>query len=172
MKITDLVQGTPEWLEWRSGFAMASEAPVIMGAAPSWASVKTWADLRATKAGLERSKSEWLEQAAERGKAEEAKARFMMFPEHEPVCVVHDDGVYAASLDGYREENGGSIVEIKCPQYGLKSKMYEQARNPGIYVERIPDHVWWQMVHQAYVVGESNATVLYLLIWPGIGCGR
>ena len=34
MQIVPLEQNTPEWLEWRKGKATASQAAIIMGAAP------------------------------------------------------------------------------------------------------------------------------------------
>ena len=52
MQIVPIEQNTPEWLDWRKGKATASQAAIIMGAAPNYWKVRTWEDLALEHAGL------------------------------------------------------------------------------------------------------------------------
>ena len=85
----------------------------------------------------------------------------------EPVCGASDDDpTMTASLDGYRciYEYPPIWTEIKCPYTHMKSKTWKMAAADHLPVrERIPDHYWWQLVHQAGVIGDQHATCYYLV---------
>ena len=168
MRIINLSQGTPEWLEWREERLMASEAPVVMGVAPDWWTVKSWDDLRALKASLGDDKPDntYLEAAASRGHAIEKRVIEALYGRfgttYLPAVVEHRDGVFAASLDGLghnEEHDERTWVEVKAPLHRRQSKLWRgliEADDSGMgrLFPRagVPDEVWWQLVHQAYVI--------------------
>ena len=164
MQVVDLEQGSADWLAWRRSRCMASEAPVIMGAAPDWWPVRTWEDLRDEKAGLRAERSEWLEKAAERGhNVEEAVREWAGHNLGEgvfvPRVVMDDSGRYGASLDGLA---GDTWLEIKTPAHGRNSKLWKAVES----ISPLPDAVWWQLVHQAMVL-DNTAVVCHLLVAGG-----
>ena len=174
----DLEQGTGEWLAWRQDRHTASQAPVIMDACPSYYNVRSWADLRIEKVGLgaepdERTKAAWAH-----GAKLEDEARDLVFPAFQPLCIEYDAVrllsrsedftdtektiFYGGSYDGVRVHltDEGRIktvdwCEIKCPVSGRKSKMLSAARDnrDGFTKDRVLPHTWWQLVHQALVLG-------------------
>ena len=158
----NLEQGSPEWHEWRAKRCMASQAPVIMGATPSYYSVRTWADLRAEQAGMGAEVSEETKRAWEHGKVNEAKARKYLnvnMWDYEPVCgECETDSRFAASFDGVDGDMGW--CEIKCPVSGERSTMLKLAESYGEgqenYKDCIPPHIWWQLVHQAAVYTDEG----------------
>ena len=167
----DLEQGTGEWLAWRQDRHTASQAPVIMDACPSYYNVRSWADLRVEKVGLgaepdERTKAAWAH-----GAKLEDEARDVAFPAFQPLCIEYDSHdrtgagktiMYGSSYDGVRVylTDEGRIkqvdwCEIKCPVSGRKSKMLFAVRDnrDGPVRDRVLPHTWWQLVHQALVLG-------------------
>ena len=84
-----------------------------------------------------------------------------------PVCGESDgDPKMTASLDGYYVAHDGQVMwtEIKCPYTSIKSKTWQLAAADHLPLrERIPDHYWWQLVHQAGVIGDKNASCYYLV---------
>ena len=149
MRIVEHEQGSDAWKLWRSTRRMASEAAVIMGAAPKWMQVKSWSDLRLAKAGL-MDYSERDEAMFRHGHEREAQARKALEAElcrkGAPACVESDCGRYGASLD-WLSKNRTVFAEIKCPT--------SQARwHHGIESwDDIPAHYQWQMMHQSMVTG-------------------
>ena len=145
----DLEQGSEEWLDWRRKKFTASDAAVIMGDAPSYSSVKTWEELSLVKAGLGQPPSKFMTRAFDHGTRLEPKARRLFAPYARPVCVESDAwDLFAASLDGLDQVNK-IWYEIKCPISRLKSRVLKDVK-----IGKVPNHIWWQMVHQAGVMKE------------------
>lgn len=133
-----LIQGTPEWLEFRKTGVFASDTPIIMGVSP-W---KTVHQLYLEKMGDLESKLNW---AMQRGKdlEEEARSSFERLTGHfvSPRVILDKDETWmGASMDGINDE--GIAVEIKCG--GLESHLIALSG-------RIPDHYYPQIQHQMYV---------------------
>lgn len=160
MKIIELEQGTEEWLAWRRSRFMASEAPIIMGAAPDWMADNTWTHLRELKAGFTTMFSDFAQMMLDKGHAKEEVVRDRwneaVPPDDQirPVCIEDDNGVYAASLDGLSAD-GRSWHEIKTTVHGRKSAIYKAVKATS----RPPEYVQWQMCHQGFVLGDPDATV-------------
>ena len=162
MHRVELEQGSPEWDAWRLEHCTASEAPAIMGCAPEYYHVQTWDDLRLVKAGMGAPPDERALEAFAHGHRKEIEARNALFPgfRFKPACF--EDGAFGASLDGYR---GTHWLEIKSPVSGRASKMYRAAsQTVAPPRERILDHTWWQLVHQAGVLG-PDMTACTLLVY-------
>lgn len=169
MKIVDLEQGTPEWLAWRDQGCSASDAAVIMGDAVYYSKVKTWDDLRRVKEGMGEEPDERAQAAFDHGHRLEPVAREKLAPSLDPICIESDDDPrLRASLDGYcsaddTSDGVGTLwCEIKCPISGPNSRVlkhirenYDKNADPKNY---IPRHIWWQLVHQAGVIGDPDAT--------------
>ncbi|MCY3980512.1 MAG: YqaJ viral recombinase family protein [Alphaproteobacteria bacterium] len=149
MRIVEHQQGSDAWKLWRSTRRMASEAAVIMGAAPKWMAVNSWEQLRLAKAGLA-DYSERDEAMFRHGHEREAQARAALEAElcrkGAPACVESDCGRYGASLD-WLDKYRTVFAEIKCPtsqakwHHGIESW------------DDIPAHYQWQMMHQSMVTG-------------------
>ena len=166
MKIVDIEQGTPEWHEWRQGKASASDAAIIMGCAPSYWETRTWEDLRLKQAGLATEPTEWAKKAWAYGHQHEPAARKSLEEQTHspftPVCIeMEDDSRFAASLDGYSDTSGW-WAEIKCPISGERSTLWKVlgSNEPMTLKERIPPHIWWQLVHQAMVLDDCQTCCL------------
>src|SRR5699024_6638026 len=99
MKIVDLIQGSPEWLEHRDKFKNASEAPVIMGASP----YKSRDALLREKITVDQiDQSAHIKSLLLRGNDAEAAARPIVEQQigEELYSVVATRGVLGASFDG------------------------------------------------------------------------
>ena len=172
MKLVELEQGTEDWLDWRRSKLSASNAGVIMLDTPSWMPVRTWEALRGRSALFgnidpePEERSEFLARAAEHGLKTEPIARARFAPDLPAVCGEMDgDDRFAASLDGWNPETR-TWLEIKCPMVGKRSKHLTQwkACEGDRINKRIQPHVWWQLVHQAAVVGDLSATCQFV-VW-------
>ena len=160
-----LKQGSPEWHEWRRSKFTASEAAVVMGCAPSWWEISTPDQLRAyKKTGEKPGVSKYVAKLRADGHAMEGIQREEGI---EPACF--ERGPYGASLDGY-DPVFNQWLEIKAPR-DRDSKIYRAARLTGMARDQMPDYVWWQLVHQAYVVPEDCDTCVYMVA-PNDGSGR
>ena len=172
MNIIDIEPGTPEWLEWRKGVCSASDAAIIMGCPPAYWSAQTWDDLRRVKAGLGDEPDEHAKKAFKHGHQKEIECRDHLAPLAAPICAQDDTGTFAASLDGYGRSGYDPAagthgwIEIKSPISGLKSKLLQQIRDDECAPanERVPDYVWWQIVHQAAVINDPSK-ICQLIIW-------
>lgn len=151
MKIVNgLVQGTPEWLEWRAGKFTASDAPAAMGASP----YKTRQELvRELATGIRKDNSDkqWL---FDRGHEAEALGRpiaeQIIGEELYPCCVEDDD--YAASLDGLTMDEK---IIWEC-------KLWSEEKAARVREGAIPDQDYWQCVHQMMTV-PSAEKLLYMV---------
>ena len=159
-----LEQNTPEWMDWRRSRYSASEAPIIIGCAPSYWQTRTPDQLRLLKRGeLEQKVSDYTRKIWQYGHDTESVARKeVLGNNYKPVCVETDDGVFSASLDAYDPSDHYLWAEIKCPFMKQRSKLWQKLElsvreemdgaAPVPSRDIIPDYVWWQMVHQSYVL--------------------
>ena len=164
MRILDFEKGTPEWEEWRRNKLAASEAPIVMECASSYWSVKTIEQLKQKKLGtLDLEVDSYTRRTWAYSHQQEAVARSCILPkQYQPTCVESDDGVFSASLDAYSSNNALVWSEIKCPYKKTSSSLWKhlmkmanqenQGVSPAPAKEIIPDNIWWQMVHQSYVL--------------------
>lgn len=150
MKIIDLTQNSPEWLEFRRNKIGASDAPIILGISP----FKTPYQLYLDKVeGVRQEQNA----AMKRGQNMEAEAResfekmyeMLYMNKIKVVPYVVQSECYdwmIASLDGIDIEKD-VMVEIKCP--GPKD---HQLATEG----KIPEHYIPQLQHQLFVTGYES----------------
>jgi putative phage-type endonuclease len=144
-----LIQGTPEWHEWRSQGIGGSEAAVVLGNSP----YKSLYDLYAEKTGLvspEQLKS-GNEYIFAKGHETEARVRPILEVrigcDLPPACGEHDDfPILRASLDGYNAEKNVA-AEIKL----VGKEAFELAQQ-GM----IPPHYYDQCQHNLFVSGAEK----------------
>lgn len=142
MKIIEIEQNTPEWLQLRKKYIGASDAPIIMGVSPWATPYMLWK----RKLGLEPEQGE--NAAMKEGKLREEDAR-KKFIKETGIEVSPHFGVSShyewmcASYDGLSSDHKAA-VEIKCP--GRID--HEQALSGIIPVKYIP-----QLMHQMIVGG-------------------
>lgn len=139
MAIIDLIQGSQDWLDYRQGRIMATDASVIAESNPFKTALELWEE----KLGLREPQK--VNEAMLRGQKLEPEAREIasieIGLEFEP-CVFESEAYSwaAASLDGlYLKLN--RILEIKCP----KEKTHKQALD-NIIPEYYTDQMQWQML--------------------------
>ena len=176
-EFVEVDQRTDEWLQWRGSLITASYASVIMGQPPKWGP-QTWSDLRHD---LEFGSDEEVNDAMQYGIDNERQALAMMNDEmddlkYHPACFENTVGgvKIGASYDGVRIngfDDTLSWVEIKCPYNGIDSTLYncvERSVRTGII--DIPKYVYWQMLHQALVLGDRAGDGI-LCVYGGPGYG-
>ncbi len=143
----DLVQGSPQWHEWRKGKIGASSVAPIMGLSPYTTKLQCWETF---KFGSVKEKTA----AMQRGNDLEETARMALnshFDPHvtfEPVCV--ESCMYPwliASLDGVTFDEHGNVYmacEIKCPG----------KRDHDIALKgTVPEHYYPQLQHIMCILG-------------------
>lgn len=150
-EIPNMIQGSPEWLLLRKTKITATDAPVIMGAS-HW---KTKIQLYHEKTSEKYKPT--VNAAMQRGTDLEPIARDLFNIktrwDMKPAIMVKD--WMMASLDG-RDEDSGSIVEIKCPG----------ERDHAIALSgKVPDHYFPQLQHQMYV---CDVQLAYYFSFDGI----
>lgn len=141
-----LEQAGDDWGSWRAGCLSASDAPVIAGCAPSWWGVKGWAGLRERDAD---EPSTFTKAARIHCSLMEKHVR-RSFGGGPAMCVERriDGLLYCASLDAVQETDR-TWDEYKSPASGERSRLLRDLEE----LEPIPSYVWWQLVHQAGVIG-------------------
>ena len=144
----ELEQGSLEWHEHRAKYRNASEAGAVMGVSPYLTPRELWE----SKNGM--GKPFKGNVATDYGTAMEPKAlaKFEELWDVKLAPTVFVDGEYSASLDG---SNESMLVEIKCPYQKQQSKLWQTASEG-----EIPEHYYWQMVHQQMVAKQRGATSL------------
>ena len=134
-----LIQGTDEWLHYRTSKITATDACVIMGAS-KW---KTKLELYNEK--INENTNVFMNDRMKRGTDLEPMARELFCIQNgievSPRVITKEWAM--ASLDGM-SECGNYIVEIKCPG----EKDHDLALSG-----KVPDHYYPQIQHQLYVTG-------------------
>lgn len=145
VKIIDIEQGTPAWLELRKEyFRTASRTPVVMGLSPFSTKEKLAMELKFNAKPFVSKKMKMgnlLEDMIR------LKANKILNDVFEPKVGLNGD--FLASLDGINFE-GDTIIEIK-----VSEKTYEDLKN-GI----IPKHYYAQIQHQLMVFNEAKKAYL------------
>lgn len=160
----DLQQGSVEWLAWRRERMTASEAAIVMGCAPSYWQTRTPDQLRAIKDGsaVAPEPSDFTKKLWADGHAKEAEIRDRLnegWYEFAPACF--ELGKFGASLDGW-DADSGEWLEVKCPK-DAGSLTYRMATEWVTPREAVPDHYWWQIVHQAACAPDSAMACRYIV---------
>lgn len=184
----EIEQGTDEWLRWRKNKQTASDACVVMNCAPAYRKIKTPADLRESKHPdyAEPPVSDFTQRMFDMGHLRETQVRDYIGSEgmgyYIPICLesvrfnagdAGDMGL-AASYDGVINCVGDDFydqpiwLEVKTTGYGERSSIWKHIKanlNNPIARERVPPHIWWQLVHQAVVLQPQSgcmSLVVYL----------
>lgn len=141
-----MIQGSEEWLEYRSSRLNASEAGAVMEVNPWFP--RNPAELFDLKTG---AKTVEENPAMRRGTELEPEARAaaqdVLGEQFTP--AVRQRERYSASLDG-EDFDGATALEIKCPMR-TDSKLFRILG--GKDLKEVAPHYWWQLVHQQYVSG-------------------
>lgn len=132
-KIIDLPQGSPEWLAWRRGKRMASEASTVTGTNP-W---KKPAQLAKIKRGLAK---DFTNAAMARGHTYEPEARAWLEASLGMIgdSVVLERDEYGASLDW---RCGSVIGEIKVPS-SETSELWVSGQITPYYMDQVQQQLW------------------------------
>ncbi len=146
----DLVQGTDEWLRFRSNKIGASEVAVIMGLSEWDTAYSLW--LKKTGRKEESKKGETVNFAVARGNRWEGavRARYELINDipMNPEVFVHPEYPFiSASLDGWNAEKK-LVLEIKC----AGKEVYQMAKDGVVHPKYCP-----QLEQQLWVSGGDLA---------------
>lgn len=148
MRIINIEQGSPEWVDLRGKYDCASEAPVIMGASNKL-SRRELVRMKAT--GARKEFSEWVQKnLLDRGHEIEALARPMMEQELGPlypVTCVDDELGKLASLDGL------DLGQVTV----WENKMWNEELAAMVRAGDLGAMWYWQLEHQLLVTGAERA---------------
>lgn len=149
MKIVELEQNTPAWLDWRKTKRMASEASVVTGRNP-W---QKPLHLAQVKRGVS---SVFMNSAMARGHQYEPEARAYLEAKlgliGDPVVI--ETGDFGASLDWWCKDDQRSIIgEIKIPS-SPEAKLWTEGVVPEYYMDQVQQQL-----------AVSGAEVCYFLIY-------
>ena len=160
----DVAQNTPDWHDWRRFQCTASDAPIVMNAAPDYWETRTWNELR------ERRHAEamgepvdpakiFLERAHGAGHALEPVARDWFSAETgarlAPACAsrVVAGVPLAASFDAV-DPALRLHAEVKTAA-GPKSRINRLVADPAAFDDPVFDYVRWQLVHHHAVLDDA-----------------
>ena len=168
--IIDLEPNTPEWHSWREGKLTASGAGVVMDTVPKSYEVHTWDDLRMQMMGLGPEPEGFTVELFAHGHRAEAQCRDALFPHFMPAIIESKaDPRFTASLDGLAELPDGGLMwlEIKSPhpRHNIGSSTWKWARKSGTAKQRIQPMHWWQLTHQAMVLGPETQPLCKFVVY-------
>ncbi len=146
MKLLNLVQGSPEWIEARLKYKCASEAPAVMNES-KFMTRNQLLDLK--KGWLSNPNSSFKEKLFEKGHEHEEQAREILELEELedfPASVGLLDDQYLASFDGLGGESYGVYLPWEHKDWNLI--LAENVRN-GV----LEPLYYWQLEHQMLVAG-------------------
>jgi len=153
MEIHDVIQGSPEWLDLRSKFDTASEAPVVMGASK----YMTRAELLRQKATGYTPPVDGAKQALfDRGHETEAQARTLVeeLIGEELYPVTGTSGRLLASFDGVTVDP----ATMDPGKIGYEHKLWNESLAAQVRAGELEPHYYWQLEHQIYV-GELDMVI-------------
>lgn len=145
MKIVNLVQNTPEWLEWRKSGLGGSDAPIVFGNSPYRTPRQLFLEKRGLPQPQDDADKSFIFSQGHRAEAMMRKQfQDLVGVEMKKVCGEHDEFSHIrASLDGL--DPGKGMLEAKL----VGKDVLAMAKNHG----EIPDHHYTQMQHQFAVTG-------------------
>lgn len=147
-----MIQGSPEWHEWRMRGVGASEVPAILGVCPYNTAHDIWLVKTGRKKGFEGNSFTQHGQETE-GRAR-ARYEIQTMQDMAPACATHPKfTMCAASLDGLSED-GKLVLEIKCPK---GADVLAQAK-----AGKVAEHYWPQVQYQLAVTG---ADLLHFFVY-------
>lgn len=155
MKIVDLVQGSPEWLESRRSGIGASDIGAIMGVCQ----YRDARDVYDDKIG--EGKPFFVSDAVKHGNAQEPLAREWLEKQLatnlESVCAEHEElDYFKCSFDAINEDRS-LVIEIKSPFNKTNVEKYKKIENvPLSYIYQVQ----WQIMIAEVSFG-------FLCIWDG-----
>jgi putative phage-type endonuclease len=161
MRVIDVVQRSPQWLEWRAHGVSASEVAVILGRSPYKTPWRLWAE----KTGLVRRETElssdWFRS---KGIAGEDPARRAFEDQHDTLllalCGEADaDPLLRASFDGI--DNDGRPVELKVACQAVYQEVLDRGRESTAF-----NLYWPQVQTQLFVADQTQG---WLVFWYGPG---
>lgn len=144
MKLIELEQRTPEWLQWRSFKISSTDAATLMERNPYETLLQCF-ERKLT------GKNKPVNDAMRRGAELESTALQWINDEmgtnYKPICAEHSDYPFLiASLDGFDVDAIIPVLEIKVPMYGVRRS--------------IPDYEFCQLQHQMLVTGARQVRYL------------
>ena len=155
MKIIEVIQKSPEWLEWRKGGISASEISIILGESPYMTPWWLWAikvgkidrvDLSRNPIVLEGVRNE----PRLRAHLEKELGTFLL-----PICAEYDKNpIFRASLDGFSDS--GEPWELKWPTEKHWVEVSLLGRNSKAYQLYEP-----QVQQQMLVTGSSKGYLVF-----------
>ena len=156
MKVVDIQQRTPEWLEWRRHGISATSCAVIMGENPDKTPLQLWRELL----GIDTAPDLSCIPQVRRGVKFEPLALQAFEDKYGqiglPFCAQSDDYPYIrASFDGVISD--GSPVEIKNLSEDNHLDVLEHREKSKAYLL-----YRWQLMHQLIVSGQTRG---YLWCW-------
>ena len=148
------VQGSEEWLAWRSPLRTASNASTVMGVNKYESKSQLYEKMflgKETKVSFAMQRGSNMEGVAREDAEELLHMRLI------PECWQY--GCYGASLDAYGIRNGKTIkVEIKCPMTEQSPYWADLQGEVG----KVNDMAFWQIVHQELC---RPTDLNYLFVW-------
>lgn len=153
MKIIDLEQGTPPWIEWRSQGLGSSDIATIMNVNPYMTPYQLWEEKCGVKNAFEGN------HFTQHGVLNEPNARAFLEKTTQlklkSICAESDvNPIYKISLDAYCTSNR-HLYEIKCPYTSEKIFSLRDTME-------IPEMWRLQILWQAAITGAKKA---YLAVW-------
>lgn len=156
MRVVDIAQRTPEWLDWRKGGVSATSLAVIMGYHPDKTRRQLWLELKGYAQPADLSSIPQVRQGAKLEPLALQAFEQQYGKIGLPICAEHDEHSFIrASFDGLMDR--GIPVEIKnlaennhlqVLEHGIESSFYQLYQ--------------WQVKHQLVVSGASRG---YLWFW-------
>lgn len=149
MKVVNLSQRSPEWLNWRSQGVTASEAAVIVGRSPYKTIWRLWAE----KTGLCEPDDLSNNPFVQRGMALEDDARQGFEQRHNtlllPICAESErHAALRCSFDGINDD--GEPVELKVPAQGTWDDIATQGAEAKAY------QLYWVQVQFQILVANAR----------------
>ena len=161
MKVIDLPQRTPAWLEWRASGVSASDVAILLGLSPYKTPWRLWAE----KTGLVRPEAElssdWFRN---KGTGGEDAVRWAFEQRHDTLLLAlcgesEEQPLIRASFDGIDDE--GRPVELKVSCQAVYTEVLNLGRESTAFKLYYP-----QVQTQLYVSGQ---TLGWLVFYYGPG---
>jgi putative phage-type endonuclease len=161
MRVIDIPQKTPEWLQWRAGGVTASDAAAVLGRSPYKTPWRLWAERTGLVAPEDLSNAFLVR----RGNALEDQAR-RDFEDRHGTCLLPLCGeslqhpAIRASFDGIDDD--GCPVELKIPWDAVYEEVVELQELSTAY------RLYWVQLQSQLYVTEAERGWLVFYRRPGV----